>query len=148
MQMFWKAHAESLKFEGIITSIKAQIPTGEAADENVKRAALAVYNVEEAVRTMYTFLRTCMLDVGHGFAFMQAIRYLRTTSTGGMALQSHSSTSTAQDSGVPSGHSVGLEYSSSAAVEAECQGSAIGGQMSVSSWQTVAGVIGGNGKKP
>lgn len=87
------------------------------------------------------------MDVGPDFAFMQAIRCLGTTSTLVMVFQSQSSTSTAQDRVVSSSIPAGLKYSASAAIEAECQGSATGGQMSVTSSQEAASVTGGDEKK-
>lgn len=101
MQRFRKARSESLKFEGIIASIKARNPTGGPTEEDIERAALAIYNGEGTLGTMYTYLRSCTTDVGPEFPFMEAFKYLQSTQTWKMVRESNSSCSATRPSASP-----------------------------------------------
>lgn len=74
-----KAKCESLKFEGIIASIKAKNPTGSPSEEDITRAAQAVYNGDATIANMYTYFRDSSVDAGAQFPFLDCLWYLRQT---------------------------------------------------------------------
>lgn len=80
-QRFKKSRCECIKLEGIINSIKAKKPTGGPSEDDIERAAVAVYNGEGTIGQMYTFIRDRTSDVGEPFPYKQALSYLRTTHT-------------------------------------------------------------------
>lgn len=80
-QRYRKARCECIKFEGLILSVKAREPTGSPSEEDIERAALAVYNGEVNISNMYTYLRDSTVDVGVDFLFRDALIFLRETHT-------------------------------------------------------------------
>lgn len=88
MQRFRKARFEALKTEGIITAINSKFFTGSPTEEDIERTALAIYNDEGKLGTTFTFLRSFTLDVGQEFPFKEAFKYLRTTKTWDILIQS------------------------------------------------------------
>lgn len=87
-QRFRKVRCECLKFESIINQIRKRQPTGSSTNDDVNRAALAIYNVEGTVGTMYTFLRGRTVDIGPEFSFMESLTFLRSTHTWNLLLLS------------------------------------------------------------
>ena len=86
IQRFRKSKCECLKFEGIVRSIKSRDPTGSPTEEQIERAALAVYNGEATISQMYSFFNDRTKDAGPDFPFYDTLRYLRTTHTWDMIL--------------------------------------------------------------
>lgn len=80
-QRYRKAKCEGIKYEGIIATIKANKPTGDATKEDIERAALAVYNEDARVRDLYTYLRDYSVRPGPEFPFKEALFYMRQTNT-------------------------------------------------------------------
>lgn len=87
-QRFRKARCECLKLEGLVKQVESRQPTGAPTDEDIERAALAVYNGEDTIGQMYSFLLSRTVDVGPEFPFKQALTYLRSTHTWVLLLQS------------------------------------------------------------
>lgn len=81
MQRYKKARCESLKFEGIINSLKEKNPTGAPTEDDIERAATAVYNGDATLAQMYSYFRDATLSPGTPFTFLECLRYLRTTNT-------------------------------------------------------------------
>ena len=67
--------------EGIIAYIKGKNPTGSPSDEDIFRAATAVYNGDTTVGNMYSYFNDKTLSVGPPFASTLCLQYLRTTHT-------------------------------------------------------------------
>ena len=76
-----KARCECIKFEGIVNSIKARDPTGSPTDEQIERAALAVYNGEANLSQMYSYFTDRTKDAGSAFVFYDSLKFFRTTHT-------------------------------------------------------------------
>lgn len=76
-----------MKFEGIISSIKARGPMGSPRDDDIERAVLAIYNCEGTVGKMYTFMRSQTADVGPKFVFRSSLSFFQTTYTWDYVLQ-------------------------------------------------------------
>lgn len=87
-QRFRKARCECLKFEAFIKQINNRNPTGSPTSDDIKRTALAIYNGEGTIGTMYTYIQGRTLDVGPEFPFMEALSFLRATHTWNLLLQS------------------------------------------------------------
>lgn len=87
-QRFRKARAECLKYESILKQIRNRKPTGSPSNEDINRAALAIYNGESTIGQMYTFLRGRTVDGGSEFQFKEALDFLRSTHTWNLLLES------------------------------------------------------------
>lgn len=87
-QRFRKARSECLKYESILAQIRNRKPTGSPSDDDINRAALAIYNGESTIGHMYTFLRGRTVDAGSEFPSKDAIEFLRSTHTWNMLLES------------------------------------------------------------
>lgn len=88
LQRYKKARTECLKFEGIVYAIKQKKPTGSPSENDIERAALAVYNGDANISDMYTYFTDSTLDPGPGFPFQQTLYYLRKTNTWTLLLMS------------------------------------------------------------
>ena len=80
VQRFKKARCECLKLEGIMMSINRK-PTGSPSDDNIMRAATAIYNGEGTIANMYSYFNDKELSYGVCFSFVLTLTYLRTTQT-------------------------------------------------------------------
>lgn len=101
VQRYRKARCECIKFEGIIMSIKARDPTGSPTEEQIERAALAIYNGEATLSQMYTYLTDRTMDVGTEFQFAHDLKFMRTTHTWDMILAAQSNRSAARTPSMP-----------------------------------------------
>ena len=70
-QRFVNARCECLKFEAIISSIKAKQPTASTSKKGIQRAAQALYNGDATVSDMYTYFRDQSVDLGASFSFIE-----------------------------------------------------------------------------
>lgn len=91
IQRYRKAKCEGIKYEGIIATIKAKKPTGDPTEEDIERAALAVYNGDAKVCDLYTYLRDFSVSAGPEFPLKDALFYLRQTNTWAYILLSRQS---------------------------------------------------------
>lgn len=57
VQRYRKTRCKGIKFIEIISCLKAKKPTGDPTEENIERAALAVYNGNARLCEMYAYLR-------------------------------------------------------------------------------------------
>lgn len=83
-----EASCECLNSEGIILRVTSKKSTGSPSQDNIERAALAVYNGEANVSDMYSFLIDKELSPSPKFPFYFALEFLRTTHTWQMVVDS------------------------------------------------------------
>lgn len=79
VQRHRKARCESIRFEGIIGTIKKKMTTGSPTEEDIMRAATAVYNGDANLSNMYTYLRDSSVYCGPAFVFHDCFLFLRST---------------------------------------------------------------------
>lgn len=80
IQRHRKARCESIKFEGIIGSMRKKNPTGSPTDEDFLRAATAVYNGDATIANMSTYFRNASVPCGPTFLFLKCLYFFRTSS--------------------------------------------------------------------
>lgn len=91
IQRYKKAKAECIKFDSIVSQIKSRSPTGSPTDEDIDRAALAIYNEEATISQSYTYLSNRTQDVGDHFPFADALKLFRDTYAWEMCIESKAS---------------------------------------------------------
>ena len=61
--------------------IKGKNPKSSQSDEDIFRAATAIYNGDETVGNIYSYVNDKTLGVSHSVDFTLCLQYLRTTHT-------------------------------------------------------------------